>query len=169
VDSGRPKGREEEGDPQAPIADNSNEAASGPREAVISRVEEPATSNVHDFKELAHKPNRILEEDRLAFLGERLLDAKRKRREAPTMLIKKSWNKPILPKVPIPGPWPDSRFAIHNANLRRGALLARLVDATKPVIEGATFIGLDDEGEGLCINKGEGDRYQGIFREAGKI
>jgi hypothetical protein len=126
------------------------------------------TSTSQKFKELIHKPNRTLEENRLAFLRERLLTTKRKRVGATAPVRRLRWNQLVNHIEPIPGPWPDSRFAIHNANLRRGSLLASLMDASRPAGVGATFIGLDKDGKGLCINKGKGDKYQRIHQEAAK-
>ena len=97
------------------------------------------------------------------------MTTKRKRVETTAPVRRLHWNQLVNRKEPIPGPWPDSRFVIHTANLRRGTVLASLMDASRPAGVGATFIGLDNEGEGLCINKGKGDKYQRILREASKI
>ncbi len=41
---------------------------------------------------------------------------------------------------------------------KAGDILAKLVGASKPEGKGTSFIGLDDEVDGVCINKGEGGR-----------
>jgi hypothetical protein len=97
---------------------------------------------------------------------------KRKREEAPVQLQKKRWNKLDLRVNRIPGPWPDSKFKIHNASLKRGENLANGLKSAWGGAQEHRFVGLDTDqtnNEELCIFKGTGGQYNEIIREAGRI